>query len=50
MTRMGVSAVDAIEAELPGDTSVPLHVPDDQDDDGAPFLLENAEVTRTTFS
>ena len=41
MTRMGASAVDAPEAELPGDASVPLHVQDDQDDDGA--LLENNE-------
>ena len=46
MTRMGVSAVDAPEAELPGDASVPLHIQDDQDDDGAPFLLENIENTK----
>ena len=45
-TRMGASAVDAPEAELPGDASVPLHVPDDQDDDCAPFLLDNAEARR----
>ena len=41
MTRLGASAVDAPEAELPGDASIPLHVQDDQDDDGA--LLENNE-------
>ena len=45
MTRMGMSAVDAPESELPGDASVPLHVQDDQDDDGAPFLLEKSENT-----
>ena len=41
MTRMGASAVDAPEADLPDDASVPLHVQDDQDDDGA--LMENNE-------
>ena len=47
MTRMGASAVDAPEAELPGDASVPLHVQDDQEDDGATFLLENSENSET---